>query len=91
MPVRVALEASLAVMRPSEADVVRRLVRDLGRVAAGSLREVAKWCDTSDATVVRALLVPATMRLLGKWNWWAPKWVARRKAVESRESGNEEK
>ena len=25
-----------------------------------------------DATVVRALLVPATMRLLGKWNWWAP-------------------
>ena len=24
-----------------------------------------------DATVVRALLVPATMRLLGKWNWWA--------------------
>ena len=25
-----------------------------------------------DATVVRALLVPATMRLLGKWNWWMP-------------------
>jgi putative drug exporter of the RND superfamily len=25
-----------------------------------------------DATVVRALLVPATMRLLGKWNWWVP-------------------
>jgi uncharacterized membrane protein YdfJ with MMPL/SSD domain len=25
-----------------------------------------------DATVVRALLVPATMRLLGKANWWAP-------------------
>ncbi len=23
-----------------------------------------------DATVVRALLVPATMRLLGRWNWW---------------------
>lgn len=54
MPVRSNLETSLAVMRPSEADVVRRLVRDLGRVAAGSLREVAKWCDTSDATVVRA-------------------------------------
>jgi uncharacterized membrane protein YdfJ with MMPL/SSD domain len=26
-----------------------------------------------DATLVRALLVPATMRLLGEWNWWAPR------------------
>jgi uncharacterized membrane protein YdfJ with MMPL/SSD domain len=25
-----------------------------------------------DATLVRMLLVPATMRLLGEWNWWAP-------------------
>jgi RND superfamily putative drug exporter len=25
-----------------------------------------------DATIVRALLVPATMRLMGRWNWWAP-------------------
>jgi RND superfamily putative drug exporter len=25
-----------------------------------------------DATVVRMLLVPATMKLLGRWNWWAP-------------------
>ena len=25
-----------------------------------------------DATVVRAMLVPATMKLLGRWNWWAP-------------------
>jgi RND superfamily putative drug exporter len=25
-----------------------------------------------DATVVRALLVPSTMRLLGEWNWWLP-------------------
>jgi RND superfamily putative drug exporter len=30
-----------------------------------------------DATVVRALLVPATMRLLGPWNWWAPAFVVR--------------
>ncbi|MET0152503.1 MAG: MMPL family transporter, partial [Candidatus Binatia bacterium] len=30
-----------------------------------------------DATVVRALLVPATMRLMGRWNWWAPASVAR--------------
>ncbi|MEV4413473.1 MMPL family transporter [Catellatospora sp. NPDC049609] len=25
-----------------------------------------------DAALVRAVLVPATMRLLGRWNWWAP-------------------
>ena len=25
-----------------------------------------------DATIVRALLMPATMRLLGDWNWWLP-------------------
>jgi RND superfamily putative drug exporter len=30
-----------------------------------------------DATLVRALLVPATMRLLGEWNWWAPGWLPR--------------
>jgi RND superfamily putative drug exporter len=28
-----------------------------------------------DATVIRALLVPALMRLLGEWNWWMPKWT----------------
>jgi RND superfamily putative drug exporter len=25
-----------------------------------------------DATIVRTLLVPATMKLMGRWNWWAP-------------------
>jgi RND superfamily putative drug exporter len=30
-----------------------------------------------DATIIRALLVPATMRLMGDWNWWAPKRLAR--------------
>ena len=28
-----------------------------------------------DATLVRVLLVPATMRLFGDFNWWAPKWL----------------
>jgi len=28
-----------------------------------------------DATLVRLLLVPATMRLLGRYNWWAPKFL----------------
>jgi uncharacterized membrane protein YdfJ with MMPL/SSD domain len=30
-----------------------------------------------DATIIRALLVPSLMQLLGDWNWWAPKPLAR--------------
>jgi uncharacterized membrane protein YdfJ with MMPL/SSD domain len=30
-----------------------------------------------DATVIRILLVPATMRILGRVNWWMPKWLDR--------------
>lgn len=30
-----------------------------------------------DATVVRVVAVPATMRLLGRWNWWLPGWLDR--------------
>jgi putative drug exporter of the RND superfamily len=30
-----------------------------------------------DATIVRGMLVPAFMRLAGRWNWWAPKPLAR--------------
>jgi RND superfamily putative drug exporter len=30
-----------------------------------------------DATIVRALLVPALVALFGKWNWWLPDWVAK--------------
>ena len=26
-----------------------------------------------DATVIRALLVPSLMRLMGEWNWWMPR------------------
>ena len=29
-----------------------------------------------DATVIRVLMVPAAMRLLGRWNWWLPSWLA---------------
>ena len=28
-----------------------------------------------DATVVRSILLPASMRLLGEWNWWLPRWL----------------
>ena len=30
-----------------------------------------------DATIIRVLLVPATMRLMGHWNWWAPGFLGR--------------
>jgi RND superfamily putative drug exporter len=35
-----------------------------------------------DATVVRALIVPAVVSLLGRWNWWLPHWPARLLRVE---------
>jgi RND superfamily putative drug exporter len=28
-----------------------------------------------DATIVRSILLPASMRLLGEWNWWLPRWL----------------
>ncbi|BCL16256.1 MMPL family transporter [Micromonospora sagamiensis] len=46
-----------------------------------------------DATLVRALLVPASMRLLGRWNWWAPGplgRVYRRYGIRESESGDDE-
>jgi putative drug exporter of the RND superfamily len=30
-----------------------------------------------DATIVRAILVPAVVAILGRWNWWLPQWPAR--------------
>lgn len=41
----------------------------------GSIEQIGLGLATAvfiDATVVRCLLVPATMTLLGRWNWWAP-------------------
>jgi len=29
-----------------------------------------------DATIIRSVLVPASMALLGDWNWYLPKWLA---------------
>jgi uncharacterized membrane protein YdfJ with MMPL/SSD domain len=28
-----------------------------------------------DATLIRSVLLPATMTLLGDWNWWLPRWL----------------
>lgn len=31
----------------------------------------------TDATLMRMVLVPAFMRLMGEWNWWSPRWLTR--------------
>src|SRR5918994_1654308 len=43
-----------------------------------------------DATLVRTILVPAVMRLAGRWNWWMPAWLDRwlpRIALETADEG----
>ena len=42
-----------------------------------------------DATIVRALVVPSTMRLMGKWNWWSPKWLGGSDDIENVEESEE--
>jgi RND superfamily putative drug exporter len=36
-----------------------------------------------DATIVRGVLAPAVVALLGRWNWWLPAWAARLLRVEA--------
>ncbi len=50
----------------SEVDVV---IKQLGVGMAVAI--------TLDATLVRMVLVPATMTMLGRWNWWMPAWLDR--------------
>jgi RND superfamily putative drug exporter len=38
-----------------------------------------------DATIVRAVLLPATMKLLGEWNWYLPRWLEWLPRLEHRE------
>ena len=35
-----------------------------------------------DATVIRSMLLPAFVSMLGRWNWWMPPWAARILRVE---------
>ena len=42
-----------------------------------------------DATLVRLVLVPATMEIMGEWNWWLPKWLDRILPHTSFEGGAE--
>jgi len=41
-----------------------------------------------DATDVRLILVPSTMELMGKWNWWLPKWLNWLPEVDFESSGH---
>ncbi len=38
-----------------------------------------------DTTIVRLVIVPSTMVLLGKWNWWLPRWLQWLPRVDLRE------
>jgi uncharacterized membrane protein YdfJ with MMPL/SSD domain len=45
-----------------------------------SIKELGLGCAVAialDATLVRLILVPAAMKLLGGWNWWFPSWLDR--------------
>jgi len=45
-----------------------------------SIKELGLGCAVAialDATLVRLILVPAAMVLMGKWNWWMPSWLNR--------------
>jgi uncharacterized membrane protein YdfJ with MMPL/SSD domain len=57
-----ALLFSIALGAFSTSEIVFIKLIGVGAVAAVLL----------DATIVRALLVPSLMKLLGEWNWWAP-------------------
>jgi uncharacterized membrane protein YdfJ with MMPL/SSD domain len=45
-----------------------------------SIKELGLGCAVAialDATLVRLILVPAAMKLMGSWNWWMPSWLDR--------------
>ena len=57
-----------------------------------SIKELGLGCAVAialDATLVRLILVPAAMKLMGKWNWWMPSWLDRLLPDLSFESGAE--
>jgi uncharacterized membrane protein YdfJ with MMPL/SSD domain len=58
-----------------------------------SIKELGLGCAVAialDATLVRLILVPAAMKLLGDWNWWMPSWLDRLLPDFSFESGSGE-
>ena len=58
-----------------------------------SIKELGLGCAVAialDATLVRLILVPAAMKLLGEWNWWMPSWLDRALPDLSFEGGKPE-
>ena len=58
-----------------------------------SIKELGLGCAVAialDATLVRLILVPAAMKLLGAWNWWMPSWLDRLLPDLSFEGGSAE-
>jgi RND superfamily putative drug exporter len=58
-----------------------------------SIKELGLGCAVAialDATLVRLILVPAAMKLLGAWNWWMPSWLDRLLPDFSFEGGSSE-
>ena len=57
------------------------MVAVFGGVAAGEMVQLQQFgfglsvAVLIDATIIRSVLVPASMELLGKWNWYLPKWL----------------
>ncbi len=58
-----------------------------------SIKELGLGCAIAialDATLVRLILVPAAMKLMGAWNWWMPAWLDRALPDLSFEGGEPE-
>ena len=58
-----------------------------------SIKELGVGCAVAialDATLVRLILVPAAMKLMGGWNWWFPAWLDRLVPDFSFEGGESE-
>jgi uncharacterized membrane protein YdfJ with MMPL/SSD domain len=59
-----------------------------------SIKELGLGCAVAialDATLVRLILVPAAMKLMGDWNWWMPSWLDRFLPDLSFEGGSDPK
>ena len=60
--------------------MVARVRRRSCSTGVPSIQQIGLGCAVAialDATLVRLVLVPAAMELLGDWNWWLPRPLAR--------------